>query len=244
LLPGDILLQRREWAFTNLGLPGFWTHAALFVGTPAEREWLAQDPGVRSWIRKGGEGGTSLEAALAVWEPAAYEEASIEAEDGAPVRVIEALATGVVLRSFEGSVACDGLAVLRPRLPALAKAAAIARALHFVGRPYDFAFDFARDSTLVCSELVLKSYEARDGRPGLRLPLREIAGHKVVPANEFARAFDEEFGRPEAQFEFVLFLDGNERGRCVVEAGEEAFRKSWRPKWHVLAQQSRESDSS
>ena len=33
LQPGDVLLERREWYVSNIGLPGFWPHTALFIGT-------------------------------------------------------------------------------------------------------------------------------------------------------------------------------------------------------------------
>ena len=236
LRPGDILLQRREWAFTNLGLPGFWTHAALYTGTPAEREAMARDDSVRRWLAARPEAAEGFEASLAARFPDAYARTLATAEDGLPVRVVEALAPGVVLQSLERSAACDGLAVLRPRLPEASKAAALQRALGFVGRPYDFAFDFATDSALVCSELVLKAYESGDGLPGLRLPLSSIAGHRVTPANAFARAFDEQAGSDDRAFDLVLFFDGDEASGRAFESSESAFRLSWRrPKWHVFA---------
>jgi hypothetical protein len=75
---------------------------------------------------------------------------------------------------------------------------------------------------------------------GLDLPLVDMLGRKVTPANEIARQFDAQSWTGEAQFEFVAFLDGHEASGAAIEASLEEFRRSWRrPKWHVLAQEKR-----
>ena len=153
-------------------------------------------------------------------------------------RVGEEFIKAMARYALEHCADADSVVVLRPLLAKTEKAAALLRAFHYAGRPYDFNFDFATDAQLVCTELVFKSYEPAQGLRGLRLPLVEMLGRKLLPANEIAKQFDSQYGSADAQFQFVTFLDGYERGRKAVEAGVEQFRQSWRrPKWHVLTQE-------
>jgi hypothetical protein len=237
LLPGDVLLERREWYMSNIGLPGFWSHAALYLGTTEERRAFFADADTRTWVKQQGETSGDLEALLQTRYPAAYKQSITPQEQGHVVRVIEAISEGVSFTSLEHSADCDSLVVLRPRLPKDEKAQALVRAFHYAGRPYDFNFDFATDSELVCTELVYKAYEPATGFRGLTFPLVEMLGRKVTPANEIARQFDSQLGSSDQQFDFVVFLDGQERQRKAVESSLAAFRKSWqRPKWHVVIQ--------
>jgi hypothetical protein len=237
LLPGDVLLERREWYMSNIGLPGFWSHAALYLGTPEERRAFFADAETQAWVKQQGEPGGDLEALLQARYPAAYKLSVTPQEQGHTVRLIEAISEGVSFTSLEHSADCDSLVVLRPRLPKDEKAQALVRAFHYAGRPYDFNFDFATDSELVCTELVYKAYEPATGFRGLTFPLVEMLGRKVTPANEIARQFDSQLGSSDQQFDFVVFLDGQERQRKAVESSLAAFRKSWqRPKWHVVIQ--------
>ena len=212
LEPGDILLVRREGYLSNIGIPGFWPHAVLYVGTPEERRRAFADPEVAAWVQARGQPDGDFEALLARTHPAAH--ARAVAPDGdAPRRALEAISEGVVFTTLEHAAGADHVAALRPRLPAVEKAAALLRAFGYAGRPYDFNFDFRTDAALVCSELVYKAYEPGPGRQGLRLPLVEVLGRPVLPPNEIARLFDAELGTPAAQLELVRFLDGWRAGR-------------------------------
>jgi hypothetical protein len=238
LSPGDVLLERREWYVSNIGLPGFWSHAALYIGTPEERRaCFAADADTLAWVKQQGEPSGDLEALLQARYPKAYEICLEPQEEGHVVRVIEAISEGVSFTTLEHSADCDSLAALRSKLTKAEKAQALSRAFHYAGRPYDFDFDFATDSELVCTELVYKAYEPAAGFRGLTLPLVEMLGRKVTPANEIAKQFDSQCGAPEQQFDLVIFLDGQEHQAKAVEASLEDFRASWkRPKWHVLVQ--------
>ena len=237
LQPGDILLERREWYLSNVGLPGYWPHAALYIGTPVERRSFFGDPAVKAWAKKQGVADGDIGELLAAKYPDAYKLSVKPQEEEHVPRIIEAMSEGVSFTTLEHSAAADAVVVLRPKLSKTEKASAILRAFHYSGRPYDFNFDFMTDSSLVCTELVYKAYEPGGGMKGLRLPLSEMLGRKLLSANEVAILFDEEFGKEGQQFEFVLFLDGHEGGKIAIESTLAAFRKSHtRPKWHIIMQ--------
>ncbi len=219
LRPGDILVERRNWYLSNVGLPGFWPHTALYLGTPEElRATLGAETVER--LRR------EYPAAFAAWDQA---DAA-----GHPHRVLEAVSEGVIFSSLEHTAEADYFGVMRPRLTPEEIAGAIHRAVAYFGRPYDFDFDFLTDRALVCSELVYKAFEPPPGGRGLRLPLVQILGRPTLPPNEIVRLFDVEADRPDRQLDFVYFLDGREReGRAAV-ADEAAFRSSHRrSKWDL-----------
>ena len=144
--------------------------------------------------------------------------------------MLEAISEGVTFTTLEHSAAADSLAVLRPRATRRDKAIAIARAFGYTGRPYDFNFDFHTDTALVCSEVIFKAYEG-----SVTLPLSSTMNRLNTPPNDIVRQFDETYGTPRQQFDFVLFLDGHERAKRAVPADVAEFRKSWkRPKWHIV----------
>jgi len=219
LRPGDILIERRNWNLSNVGLPGFWPHAALYVGPP---------PRLRTFLG-GGESGIRKR------HPAAWRRYLEAHDDGRPRAVIEAMGPGVVFNSLERSAGADYVGVLRPRLPVSEIATAVDRAFGYLGRPYDFDFDFLTDAELVCSELVYKCYQPGSEGRGVPFQLSRAAGRQVLPPNDMAAQFDRWRGEPEPPLEFVAFLDGREKRGDCVRRDEEAFRASHRrPKWDFL----------
>ncbi len=204
LKPGDILLERRNWYLSNAFLPGYWPHGAVYVGTAKdlERLGLDTDPAVRQH-----------------WE------AFTSLDDGGHEHVIiEAVSEGVIFSSLEHSIGgADAVAVLRPRVSEQEKNESIARAFSFVGRPYDFEFDFETTNALVCTEVVFRAYGGNSR--SIRFPLEEIMGRRTMPAINLVKKFNEEYGSDDAQFEFVALIDGDEQaGTSTFSTDVDAFR--------------------
>jgi hypothetical protein len=237
LEPGDVLFVRREWYLSNIGLPGFWPHAALFIGTSEKRKLYFHDKEVSAWIKSQGQADGDFDSLLRSKFPEAYKQSMKLDHDHIP-QVLEAISEGVSFTSMEHSADADSIAILRPLLSKRDKAIAILRAFRYAGRPYDFNFDFSTDYSLVCTELIYKSYEPAEGYRGLTFPVSDIVGRKATPANEIIREFDEQYDTSRRQFNFVLFLDGNEYLKKAIESDLAAFRLSWkRPKWHIFTEQ-------
>jgi hypothetical protein len=134
LRPGDILVTRHDDAMSNLFLPGYWPHAALYVGDLGEREALGISGGEALCCRTGGE-----------------------------IRVLEARKDGVLLRALEETLTVDSFVVLRPRLSQADIATALARALEHEGKLYDFLFDFSQSDRLACTALVCRTFHGIGG---------------------------------------------------------------------------------
>jgi hypothetical protein len=238
LEPGDILLERREWYLSNIGLPGYWPHAALYIGTPEERQqYFANDPEVAKWLAERGDAEKGIDGLLKAGYPEQYALHLKPDGHGHPHAVIEAISEGVSHTSLEHSAGCDTLAVIRPRVTKVQRAQAIRMAFHYAGRPYDFDFDNRTDAALVCTELVAKAYEGNSTVPGLAFPVTSVMDHKVTPANLIVKEFDHNFGTPAQQYDLVTFIDGYEKEGEAILSNLDAFRQSWkRPKWHIMVQ--------
>lgn len=157
-----------------------------------------------------------------------------QAPDGHPHRIIEAVGEGVKFSSLPEGTLADYVGVMRPGLSKLDIAKAIDEAFSYLGRPYDFNFDFLTDSTIVCSELIYKIYQHGDDKRGLDLKVREIAGRKAMPANDIVEKFDREYDTPGQELDFVYFLDGNEKDQKAAAKELSDFRLSHeRLKWDI-----------
>jgi hypothetical protein len=139
LQPGDVLLCRAEGKLTAALVPGFWSHAAIFLGSRGDLEALR----VREHPH-----------AAARWE-------ELPEIIGPLGCVIEAVAPRVRISSLEASLHADHVVVLRPNVPREEIAAALGEAFGHLGKPYDFEFDFNVSSRIVCTELVYRCYHRR-----------------------------------------------------------------------------------
>jgi uncharacterized protein YycO len=229
--PGDILVERRNWYISNIGLPGFWPHAALYVGTQDEiREEFDGDASVTAKL------GMKMSEKLASKRAGVWKEIGETDPGGHHRTVLEAVSEGVVTSSLEHTCGADYVAVLRPRLPKAEVAAAIDRAMSYFGRPYDFNFNFSTDDEVVCSELVIKAYEpSGEGAKGVTVPWVTVAGRRAVPPTEIVRLFGATMSREDRQLDFVYFLDGKEKQHAAVVAdADELARSADRPKWDIV----------
>lgn len=127
--PGDVFITRHEDALSNLFLPGFWPHAALYLGDGSQRAQLG------------------------------YELPAVPAcSDIASPCFLEARKDGVRFRVAEDTLAVDAFVILRPPLAADELAEALRRAARHAGKLYDFVFDFRHGERLACTEVVYRAF--------------------------------------------------------------------------------------
>jgi hypothetical protein len=214
LRPGDVLLVRTEQKVTTAVLPGFWAHAALYLGSRRDLEQL----GLGAWprVRKH-------------WH-------EMSEDGGRYGQVLEAINPRVLINSLEACLEADHVAVLRPNISRAHLAEAIDEAFGHVGKAYDFEFDFNTTSRIVCTELIYRSYHRR---AGIEFPLVKRLGRFTLTCDDIMNLFLEWWDRKTAEspapFQLVaLALKGSEpRARLVpptrAVAAFRALRAGQRP---------------
>jgi hypothetical protein len=159
---GDVIVSRKEYAITNFFLPGYWPHAALYLGDVAAIERLGIGP---------------HKAGAARWQRLV--------KSGCPEGlVLEPKRDGVRFRSLRTTLASDSVLVLRPNLGSGELSQAVARAIAHEGKPYDFDFDFTRSDRLVCTELIYRSF---DGVGPMRIDLTRRLGRPTLCGSDLVR---------------------------------------------------------
>ena len=198
LQPGDILIERRNWFLSNAFLPGFWPHAALYLGDQEALEEL---------------GVTEDARVVPHWDEFLGQDAL-----GHPYAVLEAISEGVVFTTLEHSV---GEADAVRYFDCASQKHNVARRLpgHFLTMtsPMTFEFDFFSTDRLFCSEVVYRAYDGM-----LELPLKNIMGRLTLPVDTFVEVYASS-GSQDRPFDLIQFLDMDEKGGQAFLSSESEF---------------------
>jgi hypothetical protein len=225
LRPGDLMVQRRNWYASNVGIPGFWPHAALYIGTPEEMESYFGE-----FFPRDGYG--TLRELLEDRHPEFAEVYYGTDARGDEYAILEGKAPGIILQSLEESAHADYIGVMRATISKEDVFESVLRALENFGKPYDYDFDFETRDELVCSELLYDAYKPTRTKEGVAFLSSMASGRKIYSANSFVEKYDQEYGIEGAELDFVYFIDGDEKNGVAFVGTEESFRESWkRPRY-------------
>ncbi len=130
LQAGDVIITRHDFVASNLFLPGYWPHAALYIGSEDDRKAL----------------GIDLDESIANrWK--------------GNIRTLEAQKDGVLFRPLNETLNVDELIIIRPNLSPTELAIGLTRVCQHEGKGYNFDFDFFSSNKLVCTEVIYRAFD-------------------------------------------------------------------------------------
>ena len=158
LKPGDVIVTRHDLVASNLFLPGYWPHTALYIGSATQRESLGvvlDDSSSKKWSGE--------------------------------INILEAKKDGVLYRALSETLAVDEFIILRSKLSDESLALALYRVSQHEGKGYNFDFDFFRSDQLVCTEVIYRAFdglECLDSSNNIEFTLIERAGRFSLSAED------------------------------------------------------------
>jgi hypothetical protein len=251
VLPGDVMISRTNWFFSNAFLPGFWPHSFLYIGGRDKLSKYFNENSINIYFIK-----RCLSEGIKCNNLTSYLEKSPNTQEawnaymkkdkyGFSKVLIEGTSDGIHFSSIRHTFLNDYLAALRPTTSKLAKAKSIVDAIENYGIEYDFDFDYQTDDRLVCTELVAKAYATNPRKGGFSMNydvdkkkyLEVITGRLTLPVINFVhKAFEENvLKQRKSDFEFVAFLKGIKNNKSAIFTTEKEFYQSrnW-PKWSFM----------
>jgi hypothetical protein len=148
--------------------------------------------------------------------------------------VIEATWEGIDIRNISEIIAhTDYLWVSRSIFSEDKIKRVIAKALSYRWKTYDYIFHFYSETSVVCSELVLKSYlPESEVDQGLHISLEHIAGSLTFPPNNFVWLLQEESLKKVPLIQPVFFIDSIEKtGENYISKPEQLLETGVRSRW-------------
>lgn len=133
LRAGDILLEKTPFRLTDKLIPGYWGHAAVWVGSEQELKELG------------------------IWDDPVVVPYQESIRGGR--QVVEALRSGVEINALEQFMNIDSIGVMRRSADDRAqRVQVVLRSLRQIGKPYDFNFEVESKEGVYCSKLVYLAY--------------------------------------------------------------------------------------
>jgi|GEM_PF-1825449 len=217
LKPGDILLKRSNWQLTNLGIPGFWTHSAIYLGNFDKLDaYFKETAGFKDepfsqYVKRN--------------FPGIFERINNHSDC-----IIEVIAPGVVISPLENIAKVDYFAALRPKLSRSDIVKALLASFEYYRQGYDYSFNFLTENELVCSELIYKSYleDKEIDKKGLHFELKTIKEKPLLTVNAIAEKYDKDLLNDNQELELVLFVDADEKKKKAFVSDKKAFREIWK----------------
>lgn len=198
----DILLTRWNRNASNLSIPWFWKHMAMYIGP-----W--------EYLKKHFK-----------WE---YVE---ELNDNSKYIIEATWKWIEIVDVFEFASHIDYLWVSRTVFSKEKIKRTIKNVLSNMWKWYDFIFNFYSDKKLVCTALILKSYAKENEKDEwIEIELEKIWINLTYPPNSFIKKLNEEQEKKYPEIEWVFFIDSIEKTWKNFVSSVTELLESWkRPK--------------
>lgn len=162
--PGDIVLTRQAAYLTGMLIPGYWTHASLYMGDKDQLQSSFGNAGLKI-----------------------LKKYKLGSEDKI---LLEAIGEGVSASLAKKAMLADSIIVLRPNVADDNKLKAIEFILENLNKEYNFTFDFSDEESFICSELVYKAYSDRsNGQQNLGFGVKNILGNWTFTPQDMFDSF-------------------------------------------------------